>query len=129
MVGIKFYDDAISTTPQSAIAAIKSLPNVKTIFLGGTDRGYDFSELEKTLRDYKVKNIVLFPDSGKRILSSRDGFNVFETKSMKDAVDFAFKNTNAGETCVLSTASPSFSLWKNFEVKGDEFKKEVLSHQ
>ena len=124
--GVKFYDDAISTTPQSAIAAIKSIDNIGTIFLGGTDRGYDFKDLEKTIRDYKIKNIVLFPDSGSRILTSTDGLNIFKTKSMKDAVEFAVKNTLPGQACVLSTASPSYSLWKNFEVKGDEFKKYVL---
>ncbi|HRN71068.1 MAG TPA: Mur ligase family protein, partial [Candidatus Woesebacteria bacterium] len=32
---ITFYDDAISTTPESTMAALQSIPNVKTIFLGG----------------------------------------------------------------------------------------------
>ena len=72
--GVKFYDDAISTTPESTIEAIKSLKNIGTIFLGGEDRGYDFRELEKTLKDYKIKNIVLFPESGKRILKSTTRF-------------------------------------------------------
>ena len=124
--GIRFYDDAISTTPQSAIAAIKSIDNIGTIFLGGTDRGYDFKELEKTIRDYKIKNIVLFPDSGSRILTSTDGLNILKTTSMREAVSFGLKNTLPGQACVLSTASPSYSLWKNFEVKGDEFKKFVV---
>lgn len=123
--GIKFFDDAISTTPESTIAAVKSLKKIGTIFLGGEDRGYNFSELEKILRKYKIKNIVLFPDSGKRILKSRKGFNVFETRSMKQAVAFAFKNTPKGQICLLSAASPSYSLWKNFEEKGEEFKKYV----
>ncbi|MDP1845428.1 MAG: Mur ligase family protein [Candidatus Moranbacteria bacterium] len=123
--GIKFFDDAISTTPESTIAAVKSLKKIGTIFLGGEDRGYNFSELEKILRKYKIKNIVLFPDSGKRILKSRKGFNIFETKSMKSAVKFAFDNTEKGKICLLSTASPSYSLWKNFEEKGEEFKKYV----
>lgn len=125
--GIAFYDDAISTTPQSAMMAIKAIKKVDTIFLGGEDRGYDFRELEKMLRAKKIRNIVLFPDSGKRILKSRKGFNVFETKSMKSAVEFAFKNTAKGKVCLLSTASPSYSLWKNFEAKGDEFQKWVKS--
>ena len=121
--GVKFYDDAISTTPESTIEAIKSLKNIGTIFLGGEDRGYDFRELEKTLKDYKIKNIVLFPESGKRILKSRQGFNVLETRSMEEAVRFAFKNTTNGQICLLSTASPSYSLWKNFEEKGDLFQR------
>ena len=123
--GIKFFDDAISTTPESTIAAIKALKKVGTIFLGGEDRGYDFRELEKTLRKYKIKNIVLFPDSGKIMLKSRKGFNIFETKSIKEAVDFALENTPKGKICLLSSASPSYSLWKNFEEKGDKFRQAV----
>ncbi len=119
--GIKFYDDAISTTPESTIMAIKALKKVDTIFLGGEDRGYNFLELEKELHNAGIRNIVLFPESGKRILSSKDDFNILETKSMQEAVAFAFKNTKAKHMCLLSTASPSYSLWKNFEEKGSDF--------
>ncbi|PIX62033.1 hypothetical protein CO057_02720 [Candidatus Uhrbacteria bacterium CG_4_9_14_0_2_um_filter_41_50] len=119
--GIKFYDDAISTTPESTIMAIKTLKDIGTIFLGGEDRGYDFRELEKILKLHRIQNIVLFPESGERILKSRRGLNVFETRSMNDAVKFAFQNTSKGQICLLSTASPSYSIWKNFEEKGDLF--------
>ena len=121
--GIKFYDDAISTTPESTIMAIKALKNIGTIFLGGEDRGYDFCELEKNLRKYKIKNIALFPESGRRVLKSKQGFNVLETRSMEEAVLFAFKNTPKGQICLLSTASPSYSVWKNFEEKGNLFQR------
>ncbi|MFA6353921.1 MAG: Mur ligase family protein [Candidatus Paceibacterota bacterium] len=125
---IKFYDDAISTTPESTIAALKALPQTATIMLGGEDRGYDFSVLEKVLRKSNVKNLVLFPDTGKRILKSKKGFKILETNSMEKAVDFAFKNTPEGTICLLSNASPSYSLWKNFEEKGDLFKKFVIKY-
>ena len=121
--GISFYDDAISTTPESTIMAIKALKNIGTIFLGGEDRGYDFHELEKILKRYKIKNIAFFPESGGRILKSRKGFSVLETRSMEEAVRFAFKNTPKGQICLLSTASPSYSVWKNFEEKGNLFQR------
>ena len=131
--GIKFYDDAISTTPESTIMAIKSLKNVSTIFLGGEDRGYDFSQLEKAIQKYKIKNIVLFPVSGKRILKSilrhgSGGLNVLKTSSMGAAVRFAYRHTEPGKICLLSCASPSYSLWKNFEEKGDQFQKIVFEY-
>lgn len=122
---IRFYDDAISTTPESTIAALEAIPGVATIMLGGEDRGYDFSALEKELKKRKIKNIVLFPDSGKRMIKNRKGLNILETASMEEAVRFAYANTPVGKVCLLSTASPSYSLWKNFEEKGDEFKKMV----
>jgi UDP-N-acetylmuramoylalanine--D-glutamate ligase len=124
--GIKFFDDAISTTPESTIEAIESLNNVGTIFLGGLDRGYDFSKLRKCVDKYKIKNVVLFPDTGERMFESLDLFdNVLETKDMREAVMFAYKHTSSGSVCLLSTASPSYSVWKDFEEKGNLFRKEV----
>ena len=120
---IKFYDDAISTTPESTIMAIEAIKNIDTIFLGGQDRGYNFSKLEKVIKRYKIKNVVLFPDSGKKI--KLKGLNILKTKSMEEAVKFAFKHTGLGKICLLSCASPSYSLWKNFEEKGDQFQSAV----
>lgn len=122
-LGITFYDDAISTTPESTEAALEAIPNVSTIFLGGEDRGYDFHGLERSIRKHGVKNIVLFPESGKRMFISTDGLTVLETRSMEEAVRFAYEQTPTGSVCLLSTASPSYSLWKNFEEKGDEFQR------
>ncbi|MEK7598025.1 MAG: UDP-N-acetylmuramoyl-L-alanine--D-glutamate ligase [Patescibacteria group bacterium] len=123
---IIFYDDAISTTPESTILAIESLKNVGTIFLGGQNRGYDFDKLVEVVIDYKIPNIVLFPDSGDiilKIIKSKklNELRLFETKSMEEAVKFAYKYTPQDKICLLSNASPSYSLWKNFEEKGDLF--------
>lgn len=120
---ITFYDDAISTTPESTMMALQAIPDVDTILLGGEDRGYDFTRLEDALREKGARNVVLFPDSGPRILRTRDGFNVLETSSMEEAVAFAYAHTKRGGVCLLSAASPSYSLWKNFEEKGDQYRE------
>ena len=124
---IRFYDDAISTTPESTIMAIKSLKEVDTIFLGGENRGYNFSGLEKAIKKYKIRNVALFPESGDKIRLA--GLNILKTRSMEEAVIFAYKNTEPGKICLLSSASPSYSLWKNFEEKGDQFKLLVKAYQ
>lgn len=128
--GVTFYDDAISTTPESTIAALNSLGRVDTILLGGQDRGYDFNHLVEALEEKGVGAIVLFPETGGRIkhdLAKQDDYNptLLQTESMKDAVAFAMNNSRPGGICLLSTASPSYSLWKNFEEKGDQFQKYV----
>lgn len=124
---IRFINDSISTTPESTIEAIKTYKeNIGTIFLWWTDRWYSFSELWKYIKKYNIENIVLFPESGDKIkekLSSHH--NIIETTLMKEAVTFAFENTKKWKICILSTASPSYSLWKNFEEQGEDFKKNV----
>ena len=44
---------------------------------------------------------------------------------MQEAIRFAYDHTPKGTICLLSTASPSYSVWKNFEEKGNLFKEFV----
>ncbi|MCX6795212.1 MAG: UDP-N-acetylmuramoyl-L-alanine--D-glutamate ligase [Candidatus Falkowbacteria bacterium] len=128
-----FYDDAISTTPESTLVAIEYLEGkLDTIILGGEDRGYDFSELAKKLKKINISNIVLFPFSGVRIKEALENIyrgkslpKILETSSMKEAVIFAAKNTADKKAVLLSTASPSYSIFKNFQEKGRLFKEAI----
>lgn len=125
---IIFYDDGASVTPQSTIASLYALQNVDTLFLGGQNRGYDFTELVETIVDTNIRNIVLFPETGallKKMLQEKKphAYNFFETDSMRDAVVFAYKYTKSGAICILSSASPSYTLWANFTEKGMEYQK------
>ncbi|HAV14765.1 MAG TPA: UDP-N-acetylmuramoyl-L-alanine--D-glutamate ligase [Candidatus Pacebacteria bacterium] len=128
--GIKWYDDAIATAPEPTMYAIDTLGDVDTIFLGGTDRGLEFDKLAEKVCGAGIHNVVLFPDTGARIaeaLKHHCGrqLNILETKSMEEAVKFAYTHTAKGKSCLLSTASPSYSLWKDFEDKGNTFQKWV----
>lgn len=127
---ITFYDDAISTTPESTIAALDSLGRVDVILLGGQDRGYDFTKLVEKLVEKQVRAVVLFPETGGRIkfdIQKREDYApiLLQTVDMNEAVEFGYKHSSKGGICLLSTASPSYSLWKNFEEKGDLFQKAV----
>ena len=131
---IEFIDDAISTTPESTIQAIKTFwEKIDTILLWWTDRGYDFSELVKIIKKNWIKNIVLFPESGQKILATfwtyKKQLNIFETNSMERAVDFCIRNTTKWKICLLSTASPSYSIWKNFEEKWSLFQQYIKNHK
>jgi len=119
--GIEFYDDSISTTPESAIAGIRALQNVDTIILGGVDRGYDFSLLEKELHASGIRTVILFPESGEHMLTTEEGFTILHTSSMEDAVRFAYAHTEGGKSCLLSPAAPSYNLFTNFEARGQAF--------
>jgi len=130
---ITFYDDAISTTPESTIAALHAIKNVETIFLGGEDRGYDFHQLGVELQKYHIQNIVLFPDTGAKIELIINELNeyhprILHTSEMKDAVEFAYRHTKRNSICLLSTASPSYSVWKNFIEKGMLFQTFVKQY-
>lgn len=128
---IKWYDDAIATAPEPTIAALETIGDVDTLFLGGTDRGLTYEALADAVCSSSVRNVVLFPDNGEAMYAAIQkvcgdrAFEVLKTTSMKEAVQFAFMHTQKGKSCLLSCAAPSYTLWKNFEEKGEEFVREI----
>ena len=129
--GIKWIDDAISTIPESAIAALDTFGDqVETILLGGQDRGNDFSGLGAAIADSQIKNVILFPESGIRIKEALEKRvhtqDIHEVDSMEAAVKLAIKRHDRGRQdaiCLLSPASPSYNMYKNFEEKGQDFQQ------
>lgn len=132
--GITFYDDAIATNPQATIAALQALPPIGTLFLGGSEKQSNFHDLAQEIVNRKIPYLVLFPTTGKVILSEIQKIGryyqptTYEATSMHDAVQFAYEHTPKGTICLLSTGSPSFSLWSGYEEKGNEFTKEVTTY-
>jgi UDP-N-acetylmuramoylalanine--D-glutamate ligase len=131
--GITFYDDSISTIPEATIAALQALgPDVETLIIGGHDRGIDFSVLVNKLPKTQVKNLILFPESGQRIwkavAGSATAINHFFVQDMKEAVNLAFTHTSQGKICLLSPASPSFGLFKDYQDRGNQFKELARNH-
>lgn len=132
--GIEFYNDSLSTVPEAAIEAIDFLGDkVQTLILGGYDRGLDFRKLAERIAKSRVETLILFPTTGRRIWHdvrhrmSNMGHpmsNIF-VKDMKEAVKLAYKYTNKGKICLLSPASPSFGIFKDYAERGDLFKKFV----
>ncbi len=131
---VTFIDDAIASQPEAAIAGItacvRQVGPVGCVMLGGQDRDYDFTELVKLLSTLLIPKLVLFPDTGAKIkdlLPEEYKPEIFETDSMEKAVNWAASHTPTSSICLLSTASPSYSLWKDFEEKGDQFQDAVNS--
>jgi len=126
--GVCFYNDSLATVPQATIFALETLgDDVETLLLGGYDRGLAFENLAKEIGRHTIKTIILFPPSGKRIRQALENkkFKTFMVKTMKEAVGLSYIHTSHGKICLLSPASPSFGLFRDYEERGKLFKKYV----
>lgn len=128
VAGVTWYDDSISTIPAATIAAVKALGRVDTLILGGFDRGIDYSPLVEFLKENPVKNLVFVGAAGRRILST---FHFqFSTYIVEDdyekIVPWCAEHTEKGGVVLLSPAAASYDAFKNFEVRGDFYREQIM---
>ncbi len=133
--GVTYINDSISTVPEASINALETFgSSVSTIILGGFDRGVSFTALADYLMHTAVTTIILFPPSGERIANAIQQHPLFleskrrllKVQTMDDAVRIAAQYSPPSTVCLLSPASPSFPIFKNFEERGSIFREAVL---
>jgi UDP-N-acetylmuramoylalanine--D-glutamate ligase len=126
--GITWYDDSISTIPAAAIAAVRALERVDTLILGGFDRGIDYTPLVDFLKENPIKNIVFVGAAGRRIHSQFSILNsqFIEEDDYTKIVPWCAEHTPQGGVVLLSPAAASYDAFKNFEVRGDFYKEQIL---
>ena len=127
---IEFYNDSISTIPESAIAAVKALRGDDTLILGGYDRGIDYQVLIDFLKENPIQNIAFTGPAGHRMLEMCREQNALpekhiETNDYQEIVHFAYNNTPKNGVVLLSPAAASYNQFKNFEERGNYFKQLV----
>ena len=133
--GVRYYDDSISTICDTTIQALKSVPSVGSVLIGGMDRGIDYGDLIRFLSEDQVPHIILMEATGKRILDEihrdypdfRHPERLHPVKDLKEAVACAREVTPKGSACILSPAAASYGIFKNFEERGDRFIQYVFS--
>ena len=126
--GVSYFDDSIATTPGSAIAAIHAFDAPKVLILGGSDKGADYSGLvNEIMNSPSVRAIIAVGKTGGQIaeLLRTQGAAValqrVDSTDMSDFVQAAKDHAQPGDVVVLSPASASFDMFKNYSDRGDQF--------
>ena len=110
--GVDYFDDLSSTTPQSTVAAVRTLAREVVLICGGDDKAIPFDELAG-LVGREVRQVLLLPGTGSaRLLAavrrSGGGALVREMGSLEAAVDAARSLARPGDAVLLSPACPGF---------------------
>ena len=123
--GREFYNDSKATNVDSVITALNSFNGNIVLMLGGLDRGHSFDALIPYLN--KVKHIVCFGQTKDRIreFATENNIDVTVTDNLEEATKAAYNISLDGDIILFSPACASWDQYKNFEQRGNEFKKIV----
>lgn len=121
--GRSFYNDSKATNVKSTITALKSFDNDVVLILGGLDRGHSFDDLVPYLNH--TKHIVCYGETKERIVefAEKNNIDVTMVNNLKEATHAAYNISEDGMTILFSPACASWDQYKNFEDRGNEYKK------
>jgi UDP-N-acetylmuramoylalanine-D-glutamate ligase len=126
--GVEWVDDSISTTPESAIAALEAFADRAVVLIaGGSERDQDYDRLGAIVAARAADTcLILQPDTGRRIgaAAASHGFapdRMSTAGDMREAIRQAAELIAAGGVVLLSPAAPSFNAYASFEERGDDF--------
>ena len=132
--GVKYYNSSIDSSPSRTIAALQVFTNKIILIAGGKDKGILYDEMGSYILD-KVKVLILIGATSDKIECAlmnevkRRGIDnpvcLIRCNTYEEVVEIARRIAENGDCVLLSPASTSFDMFKNFEERGATFKRIV----
>ena len=137
--GADWYNDSIATAPERVMAAIHSFDTpvdlVRPIVLlaGGRDKNLPWTELAELIHQ-RVKHLILFGEAAEKIAAAvgvvTPGLrpeSIEIRSSLEQAVKSAARLIEPGGIVLLSPGGTSFDEFRDFEERGEAFKRWVFN--
>lgn len=134
--GVRYVNDSKATNVNSCWYALESMTTPTVLILGGTDKGNDYSEIDKLVRE-KCHTLIFMGKDNRKLIqhfealgyspiaSSPHRLTYISTDNLADAVQSAYEVANEGDTVLLSPCCASFDLFKSYEDRGNKFVQAV----
>jgi UDP-N-acetylmuramoylalanine--D-glutamate ligase len=124
--GVRYINDSKATNVDSVYYALQAMDRPTVWIVGGQDKGNDYTPLLPWVESV-VKAIVCMGVDNSKIIAAFSHLNkpMVETRSAEEAVRVAAGLAAAGEAVLLSPACASFDLFKNYEHRGEMFRRAV----
>ncbi|MGN1058893.1 MAG: UDP-N-acetylmuramoyl-L-alanine--D-glutamate ligase [Clostridia bacterium] len=126
--GVRYYNSSIDSSPNRTINTLSVFSQPVVLIAGGKDKGIPYDDLGPAIRAH-VKAMVLIGATAETIgavaRAAAPDVPVLYAKSYEEAVAQARGQAASGDVVLLSNASTSFDLFRNFEERGNLFKELV----
>lgn len=130
--GVRYYNDSKATSPDAAITSLRAFNAPVILLVGGSDKGSSFTEFGKFVVE-RAKAVVCTGQTREKICAEIDRAmpsavrpQVTKVADFETGVHSAQALSEPGDVVLLSPACASFDNFKNYEERGDRFRKIVL---
>jgi UDP-N-acetylmuramoylalanine--D-glutamate ligase len=121
--GVRFVNDSKATNTAAARRALAAYDVPLHVILGGSRKGESFDELARELRGRAYLIGETAPELA--VALERAGVPFVECGDLADAVAAAGAAARPGEVVLLSPACASYDQFRDFEHRGEEFRRLV----
>ncbi len=120
--GVRFVNDSKATNAAAARRAIASFDEPLHVILGGLGKNESYAELAGDLRARGARAYLIGAAAGELAIAIEQHELCGD---LATAVQAAAAAANPGEVVLLSPACASYDQFRDFEERGDEFRRLV----
>jgi len=129
--GADWYNDSIATTPERAIAALRSFDAPIVLLAGGRDKKLSWETFAQVAQS-RVHHLVVFGEASQKIRAAVEpcvGSGCLEAvlpaTDLEEAVRIAHREAQVGDVVLLAPGGTSYDAYKDFEARGEHFRRLV----
>jgi UDP-N-acetylmuramoylalanine--D-glutamate ligase len=125
--GVLYVNDSKATNPDAVLRALDSYDKPIILIAGGRHKGAGLDELAEKIRQ-RVKALILIGEAAPLLRQTvmAIGFNnIQDVNSLQEAVALAHSIACSGDLVLLSPGCASWDMFRDYEERGDLFRKEV----
>lgn len=129
---VQFFNDSVSTTPESTAAALYSFEEPIHLILGGKNKGLDLAGLVSTCAGRCASVTLIGATTDVLLKAFREAGSppptVEACASFYQAIRTAYAQAKPGDVVLLSPACASYDMFTNFEERGNLFREFVKAN-
>jgi UDP-N-acetylmuramoylalanine--D-glutamate ligase len=125
--GVRFVNDSKATNTAAARRAIAAYDAPLRLILGGSPKGESYAGLAADVAARGSVDVLLIGAASDELAAALDavGVGYERAETLANAVALAAARAEPGELVLLSPAAASFDQFRNFEHRGEEFRRLV----
>jgi UDP-N-acetylmuramoylalanine--D-glutamate ligase len=129
---VTWINNSMCTNNDAFVRSLEAIVEPKIVISGGVYKGGDISLFGKAASMDSVKSLICFGKSGQMLADTakeHGAKDVHVLETLQESVTLANSLAVSDDTVILSPACASFDQFRDFEDRGEQFKKLVFNKQ